>query len=650
MKIKLIISVFLIAGFCFSSCSDILDKSPDGRIDLDEIFKDNDRVAALLNQCYSYLPNKSIQYQGWSNYPTVCSDEAWGYVGDEYLAGYYGNSVTETNHPFIINGGSQAESNMTHYWNRYFAQIRICTQFLNGIDNATVDEPRNRKRWKAEAYVLRAYYLSELVKWYGPIPLNNMELYELTHDYSTAVRNSVWEVAEAIEADCRAAINGTSDIEFPYRNKFVPTQTGGTAGEELRINKAVAWTLMAKMYLFAASDLYNKGVSKEIRTERWKKAYEVNKEALAALEANDFKLFTEHTINSYDNFGKAAAFYQINASYDAPTVDKETIWQNNRRTAGSWTLNSLPGLPGTTMYTAYWPSQELVDAFEVVEYDASGNITKAEPLLKLDNPYLDAATGHLKPNLNPEAVSMGYKDSDPYTAKRDPRLYTTILRNGDKISWYSTDDIAVESYVGGEHSIVFASGNAKNTKTGYYARKFWRPGVSDKNPMNDPAWKYFRLAEVKLNFAEAAIEYAIAKGGDLNLQKEAAAQIDAVRKRVGMPSLPTLVVSDMNQMRLRLRNERRVELAFEECRYFDVRRWADADGDLSATDKFMSAMEITENGDSFKYKRIHVNKKETGPTRAGGWQNKYLLLPLDREDVIRMRNATGVEWQNPGWN
>lgn len=650
MKIKLIISIFLIAGFCFSSCSDILDKSPDGRIDLEQIFKDNDRVAALLNQCYSFLPNKSINYMGWSNYPTVCSDEAWGYVGDEYLAGYYGNTVTSINHPFINSYGSQAESNMIDYWKRYFSQIRICTQFINGIDNAAVDEPRNRKRWKAEAYVLRAYYLSELIKWYGPIPLNNMELYELTHDYSTAVRNNVWEVAEAIEADCRAAINGASDIEFPYRNRFVPTQTSGTTGEELRVNKAVAWTLMAKMYLFAASDLYNKGVPEDVRRERWKKAYDINKEAVSALEANDFKLLTEHTIDAYNDFGKAAAFYQINASYDAPTVDKETIWQNNRRSPSSWSLNSIPGLPGTSMYVAFWPSQELVDAFEVVEYDPAGNITKAVPLLNLRDPYLDGETGHLNPNLNPEAISLGYKETDPYEVKRDPRLYATILRNGDKISWNSTNDITVESYVGGEHSIVFVSGNAKNSKTGYYSRKFWCPGVSDNNRMSDPAWKYFRLAEVKLNLAESAIEYAIAKGGDLNLQKEGAAQIDDIRKRVGMPSLPTAVVADGDEMRLRLRNERRIEFAFEEHRFFDVRRWTGADGDLSATDKFMSAMEITESGGIYKYKRVHVNKKENGPTRAGGWQNKYLLLPIDREDVIRMRNATGVEWQNPGWN
>lgn len=650
MKVKLIIPVFLIIGWCFSSCNDILDKSPDGRIDLNDIFQDNDRVAALLNQCYSYLPNKSIFYQGWTNYPTICSDEAWGYAGDEYLASYYGNTLTATSHPFIVGAGIQAQTNMVNYWERYFAQIRLCTQLINGIDNANIDDPRNKRRWKAEAYVLRAYYLSELVKWFGPVPLNNMELYDLTHDYSAAERNSVWEVAEAIEADCRAALNSASESDFPYRNRFVPSQTSGTSGEELRVNRAVAWAIMSKMYLFAASDLYNKEVSQEMRAARWQKAYEINKEAIAVLESNDFMLFTTHSVDIYDRFGKAAAFYQITSSFDAPSIDKETIWQNNRMTAGSWSLNSLPGLPGTAMYTAYWPSQELVDAFEVVEYDASGNISKAVPLLDLANPYLDGSAGHLHPNINPEAVGLGYNDSDPYAAERDPRLYTTVLRNGDKISWNTTDDITVSSFVGGDHTIAFVSGNAKNTKTGYYARKFWRPGASDKNRINDPAWKYFRLAEIKLNFAEAALEYAIAKGGDLSLQQEAAAQINAIRDRVGMPPLPTLTVADKDMMRLRLRNERRVELAFEECRFFDVRRWADPDGDLSATDKYISAMEITPSGDTFKYNRIHVNKNENGPTREGGWQNKYLLLPINREDVIRMRNATGVEWQNPGWN
>ncbi|MFZ4261004.1 RagB/SusD family nutrient uptake outer membrane protein [Sphingobacterium sp. HJSM2_6] len=646
MKMKLIKLFFLIFAIVICSCKDTLDKSPDGRIDLEDIFSDSDRVGALLNSCYGYLPGKSLYYQGWTNYPTATSDESWSYAAEEALSNYYNNAVTDVNHPFL--NGSMA--NMQRYWSNYFAQIRLCTQFLAGIDNALVVEPALRRRWKAEVYVLRAFYLSELLKWYGGVPLNNLDLYALDHDYSKAVRNTPWEVAEAIEADCREAIKA-SNTDFPFRNQFVANQTSHTAGEELRVNKALAWALMSKMYLFAASDLHSNGVAKEERIQRWKKAYDVNKEAIIALEGNGFALFTTHTRSIYNSFGKAAAFHQINSSYDAPGVDKETIWQNNSNPIRSWDLNGPPGIsPNAAMYTAYWPTQELVDAFEVVEYNGN-NIVKAEPLLDLANPYVNGQSGHLRPNLNPAAVAIGYNDSNPYAAQRDPRLYATVLRNGDKVSWYGENDFEIESRVGGKHEIVFGGSSYKNTKTGYYARKFWTPGASDRNQTKDPAWKYFRLAELKLNFAETATEYALAKGGDLTLQNEAAGQINQIRARVGMPGLSSAVVNDENSLRLYLRNERKVELAFEECRFFDVRRWSKPEGDLSATDMYLSGMEvIKDDSDNLTFKRIHINKKNSGPTRNGGWQNKYLFLPISREDVTLMQNQTGQNWQNPGWN
>ncbi len=623
-------------------CTKVLDIAPDGRLNLEDFFKDNDKTAAVLNECYNWLPVKGLHYSGWSNYPTATSDESWAYVGDHDLSAWYNNRLSVDNHPFLYPVVSDFLTNRTgEYWNRYFVQIRYCTIFIRNIDGAVVDSETNRKRWKAEAHVLRAYYMSELMKWYGEFPLNGMELYSMDYDYSNAVKNSVWEVAEAIESDCRAAI-AIEDSAFPYRNSFLPSQTNMTAGDELRVNKAVAWAIMAKTYLFAAGNLHNKGIDSGVRTERWKKAYEVNKEAVTALEANDYALYETSTIAAYTPFGKAAAFYELNSTFLAPESDKETLWQNNTGQAVGYQLNSLP-MPDVN-YIAYWPSQELVDAFEVVLTDGSGNITASAPLLDLADPY-NGTDGHLSPNFSSAATDLGYSDDNPYV-NRDPRFKATITCNADIITWNGSP-VEVETFVGGAHGMVIGSGNRLNTRTGYYARKFMRPGTSPNQPMKDPAWKYFRLAEVKLNFAEAAAEYAQAKGGDQSIQQEAAEQVNDIRARVGMPEISGSWVSNVANLILRVRNERRVELAFEECRFFDVRRWCDPDGDLSATDKYISAMEITKNGGTLTYNRIHVNNK-TGPTRDG-WQNKFLLLPILKDDVIRMQNATGIDWQNPGW-
>ncbi len=647
MKTKFLSIISIVWLSSLVSCSDALDMAPDGRLGIEDFFKDNDKTAAFLNECYNYLPVKGLHYGTWTNFPTATSDESYAYAGEETLSSYYLNRLNAENHPFLYTSDSeQSAANLTNYWSKYFTQIRYCTQFIENIDKAVVDRESDRERWKAEAHVLRAYYLSELLKWYGAIPLNGMNLYAQDYDYAKAKRNSVWEVAEAIESDCRAAI-AVSDANFPYRNSYVADQSKTSRGDELRINKAVAYALMAKMYLFAASELYNKDVDATTRTTRWKKAYEVNKEAVDAIEnRGHYELYHTTTRTEYGQFGKAAAFYELNSSFLVPENDRETLWQNNSRPASSYTLNSLP--MENVNYVAYWPSQELVDAFEVTKVDANGNIIGAAPLLDLANPYENATSGHLHPNYNPDAIALGYATNDPYACSRDPRMSATILKNGDVITWNSKS-VTVETFKGGAHSITSGEISSKlNTETGYYARKFWRPGVSPNTPMLDPAWKYFRLAEIKLNYAEAAAEYAQSKGEDASLQNEAAAQLNAIRARVGMPEIPSAEVADGKQLILRVRNERRVELAFEECRFFDVRRWCTADGDLKATDGFISAMLIEKKGTAYTYERIHCKGKNDGPTR-NGWQNKFLFLPVYKADVIRMQNATGTDWQNPGW-
>jgi hypothetical protein len=96
---------------------------------------------------------------------------------------------------------------------------------------------------------------------------------------------------------------------------------------------------------------------------------------------------------------------------------------------------------------------------------------------------------------------------------------------------------------------------------------------------------------------------------------------------------------------LRIRNERRVELAWEEQRYFDLRRWAAPNDDLSATCKYFTAMVITLNGDnSLTYTRRSISENP-----RGGWENKDLLLPIPISEVSRLEPLTGVKWQNPGW-
>ena len=111
----------------------------------------------------------------------------------------------------------------------------------------------------------------------------------------------------------------------------------------------------------------------------------------------------------------------------------------------------------------------------------------------------------------------------------------------------------------------------------------------------------------------------------------------AVRARVGMPKLPEGMTAD--EFRIRVRNERRVELAYEGHRFYDVRRW----GILDKTDRVVTGMKVIKNADDTEsYQRFVVSHRNA-------WDAKHLRLPIPGEEVARLLKQTGVNFQNPGW-
>jgi hypothetical protein len=199
----------------------------------------------------------------------------------------------------------------------------------------------------------------------------------------------------------------------------------------------------------------------------------------------------------------------------------------------------------------------------------------------------------------------------------------------------------VETFVNGNCGISNRTTDVRFTRTGYYLRKF-NHNQSGSSGNNDGYMKIFRLGELYLNFAEAAYQahgtdYSVpsAVSGGKNLS--ALEAVNAIRKRAGIVELVSGMTKD--EFEKRYRNERRVELAFEEHRFFDVRRWKI----LNETDNFVTGMRITKNTDnSFTYNRIKLANRGTNT-------DKYLLYPIDQSEVLKMKEFTGISWQNPGW-
>lgn len=195
-----------------------------------------------------------------------------------------------------------------------------------------------------------------------------------------------------------------------------------------------------------------------------------------------------------------------------------------------------------------------------------------------------------------------------------------------------------ESFVGGIDGI--STTNRRATFTGYYLRKYnnWKSG-RDNNA--DGEIRMFRLAEMYLNFAEAAYqstgnpETAINIGNGISMSARDA--VNVVRRRIGMPDLPSGLSKE--EFEKRYRNERRVELAYEGHRYFDVRRWKI----MEQCERYVTGMRITkEADDSFSYQRISFERDS--------YKEKLYFYPIPQTEIDKMFSHTGTDWQNPGWN
>ncbi len=573
-KFLIIIATFFIL-ISFEGCKkDPLNITPNGRIDLADVFKDNNQTAAYLNSAYGYLQ----QYGGNYFFHTMLagfSDEA--HDNDDPTEGlmataWYNGGLTPTFNPLDIGGWNG------NYYGNDWGGIRKCNIFLLNIDGALVNNASDKARWKAEAKVLRAFYYWDLIMRYGPMPIVDKP-FELTTDFTTLKRPTFDSTVQFIVKDCNEAI---AEPNFPYRI---------TTGEpdKARFTKAVAYAIKSEALLFNASPLWNPANDKT----KWQAAATAAQEAITDLTTHsNFGLFPDY-----------ASYFITTPDLGVNPVDNETILEmKNNGNITQWQF--LNGAPSVRAYKAGdAPSQELVDAYEM----ANGSI----PITG----YSDA--DHLKPVIN---MASGYDDANPYV-NRDPRFYATVFYNGGLYGNINGGTYYLQSYVGGADGLL--ASDRHYTHNGYYLHKFVNGNLTDAQT-SGARFRKWRMAELYLNLAEAENE----ANGPTSIATTA---INKVRARVNMPSVPELT---QDQFRDRVRNERRVELSFEEARFWDVRRWKI----LDQTDKLTTGMKWVKSGTAFTNTRIVVDRRHS-------YDAKFLIWPLPLNEVSVLPNFT----QNPGW-
>ena len=214
--------------------------------------------------------------------------------------------------------------------------------------------------------------------------------------------------------------------------------------------------------------------------------------------------------------------------------------------------------------------------------------------------------------------------SDPVKAahpfeNRDERLLATVLMNGVLFKGKR-----IATYPGGADAMP----NPNATKTGYYLRKFLNENVNIQTGGGSDGHvvPLFRLAEIYLDYAEALNEYD-------PTNPDIAVYLNKIRERVSLPDVPSGLTQE--QMRTLIHHERRVELAFEEHRFWDVRRWKVASSTLGAPVK---GVKITQDdAGNFTYSPVQVEQRV--------FQPKMYWYPIPQSEVLKLHH-----WeQNKGW-
>jgi hypothetical protein len=539
-----------LAVLLLTSCKKdgFLDQTVTSSLNEATTFSDSANSMAFLNNIYTNIGFASDPRRfGGSGFAAgldASSDEAEG-PNASSVNGFIQFAIGSVN-PSIVPDDA---------WNIPYSNIRAVNQFLKHLPIIPFTAALKTQS-QAEARFLRAWYYAAMLQHYGGVPLIGDTVYAAT-DVIKAKRNTYKECVDYILSECN------------YAAGILPvTQIGSLYG---RISKGTCLALKSRILLFAASPLFNNGGvagSGELASIVAYPDKDVNRWKLASDAAKDVILLNAYSLyyDSTSIAGQMGYGFQklFTLRYTTEFILSRMMGQN-KYLESMWDAPSRGGSGGP------FPYQELIDAFPMANGLA----------------ITDPASGY-----NPQ---LPYKNRDPrldYTIIHDSTLRTIFGANQPSPLLLYTNTAVTPA--------VAASGDAvyKGTPTGLYIFKMMDPDVINNSLSESPrCLPLMRYAEILLNFAEATNEF----DGPVSEVYQA---IEAIRKRAGLRpyQLPTGLTKD--QMRTVIQNERRLELAFEGHRFFDVRRWMIAE----TTDNIqMHGMEV-KRGATVTYNAFNVRK------------------------------------------
>lgn len=604
MKIKFYIILLFLLLVIVSCNEDVLVLKPLDEYSDAAVWDDLNLAEAALNACYKFRDDPFNKY-------------SIGIFVDE-LERRDGTTYTQFNNaqmsPDRIPGWrfDADDTGMLPNWDNEYSAIRAVNNFIEKAANLPEGQEKDgvtmKNRMIGEAYFLRAHFYRNLTNLYGGVPIIK-KTYSLEDDFQ-APRDSYEDCIEFIVEDCDMAAS------------LLPLIQSGN--DEGRATKGAAMALKSRVLLYAASDLHNTTVfpgysNPELigyvggdRETRWRRAKNAAKDVI---DLNMYSLYKADPDPS-----------------DSVAVNIEEYFLQR----GSTEEDILMEFRNPTSYEV--PSETWQALSGPNGYHLQGNNAPIDNIVR-DYEMKDGTRFDWN---NPEHAAHPYRN-------RDPRFYASIFYEGAKWRtraageypldpigqiqvgrWERWDSEKNEMYVqwgldtrGGPYSPF------EGAYTGYYIRKWMDAEIDAQFIVPAISYRWIRYAEILLNYAEACIE--------LGEDAEARTYINMVRKRAGMPG----VTESGDALRERYRNERRIELAFERHRFFDVRRW------LIAPQAYTPGSIQVE----VVYKLQPDNTTDEKPTftpkvhYAYSWKDHAYFLPIMRNEM----NRNSALIQNPSY-
>ena len=605
---------YLVGLLAFCSCDDMFEPADENNRQLEDLALESSYAHGILIYGYDRLPyitNVANQY----NWTDVATDDAV-------------TNLKTSNFLNMATGTWASDNNPMSRWDNCKDGIQYVNLFFQIVDKSSWAPSAVSKqqmfvdRLKGEAFGLRAIFYYHLLQAHGGYAddgiLYGVPLLTTPEDGSSDFNQPRATFAECVKqcfADCDSAMallpevykDIESESEIPAKYKALGANFSGynlVFGDKARglVSARIAEAVKAQVALLAASPAFRDQSG-------------VTSAEAATLCANVLK-----RIGGLEGFDKDGYIWYKNKTKLEPSATEmdEILWREDRhKNAEQERENFPPTLYGNGRVN---PSQNLVDAFP----------------MRNGRPISDAQSG--------------YNAKNPY-ANRDPRLDEYVIYNG--MTFRKTEIIT------GYYPKINDKGNpeyddnlgygSSSTRTGYYLKKLLRDDVSPLSSSlieQQHIYPRIRYTEIFLAYAEAANDAWGPKADPTGIGFTAYDVIKAIRERAGLATneigvaLPEGDVyleecaADQAKMTNLIRNERRIELCFENKRFWDLRRW------LLPLNETVNGVEIERNDETgeLTYKPLVVEKRE--------FDNSYQCYgPIPKGEVLKWSNLK----QNKGW-